>query len=327
MWQVGKSDKPREISTRDVGVGSYFYGKSDTKLEDRLSEQETRLQKVLDSIESGNNPSQYDDDLRHFVYTLAFRTRNVRETYVDAASQFMQYFIDSFSSQSAEQAIMDHIDASLDEVIREGINMLPEEQQVYIWSQVNQNPAIWDQLREYVKSSPPAVNGLENIREGLRIAEPLVDYKKAAKDGQIKGLTNLLGQDIKSPLPFDSWHVLHTENLPIILGDCCVFGFRSNHRPCPLFTGPSDCKEVYLPISKHSVLIGTRENAKPNLGISQINIASAEVSRDVFFSSTLKNDVLTLAGSIGKHALPLDRSSMEHIVEEFWDDMKDNFGG
>src|SRR5437773_5887036 len=75
IWQLSSDGRAREISTRDAAVGSLFYGKPDSGVEEALARIESRFAPILERIDLGEQPSEFQEALRQFVYLLFIRTR------------------------------------------------------------------------------------------------------------------------------------------------------------------------------------------------------------------------------------------------------------
>jgi hypothetical protein len=90
--------------------------------------------------------------------------------------------------------------------------------------------------------------------------------------------------------------------------------------------GPADeIEQGYLTYAHNCIVIGTREDTIPQISVSEINEASAEVSRKYFISSVRSPEMIRLSELIGTEADMPTQAEMEDILTEVWSEsLKDH---
>lgn len=324
VWQITCGRRPIEVSVRNVGVAPFFYGRPETQVEDRLSEQESRLTSMLDSLEAGANPVRYDGDLRHWVHTLATRTRHLRDGFVDAATSLFDEMAKTADSECAQEAGRAYFEAHLDGFIQDMLARLPEDQRDQVLARLQEDPSKWVDLRRMIEQLVPQNSLGTLLKEFLSKARGSIQIDRAAKNGQIRGLAKLLSTSGDSPIVVDSWHIVRTDSSQFILGDCCTFGVDESGNAFPLLAELRGRTEVYVPLSKHCMAVGLRGQTAPSLTMPQINLAVARVSRDTVFAGALNPSILELSKVIGTASSLLGRESVDALVRDVWQDMRNN---
>ncbi len=325
VWQVRPNVEPIEVSVRDVAVATYFYGKPQTGVEDQLSEDEMRMTAILDSIEDGASPAEHDCDLRHWIHTLAIRTRHVRDAFVESASNLLEEMIASVDSDVVREAGRAYAEANLDGILLDVLTGLPTDQRSAILNALQQYPDGWVRLRSWAMQLASQFDLGKGAREFMLNARPFIKPDEAAKEGQIKGLSKVLSSSRSEiPIAVDSWHVIRADSDQFVLGDSCVFSVDERGNAFPLLAGPEDSRELYLPVSRQCMVVGLRGSDKPILAIPEITLAAARVSRDALFASRLDQSIVELSKIIGVCSSYLRTGSIGTLVQEVWEEMRKN---
>ncbi|MBN1362586.1 MAG: DUF4238 domain-containing protein [Sedimentisphaerales bacterium] len=324
VWQLSQGKEPTEVSVRDAGVATYFYGRPETRVEERLSQQEARITTVLDAIEAGANPANHDRELRHWLHTLTARTRHLRDGFSDAATALIEELVNSADSESAQSAGRAYIDANFDELMLETLAEFPEHQKHFFIDALRRDPSYRAFLRGYMTSLVSQHNLGKLVKDFLSRVQELADVDELGKDGQVRGLSKLLNaRDRESPISVDSWHLIKADSTELVLGDCCTFVIDKSGDAYPLLAASSeDRREIYVPLSKRCTAVGTRSSTTPSLTAPEINLAAAKVSRDTLFAGSLDPTILQLSKTIGTSSSLLGRESTSGLVEEVWEEMR-----
>jgi hypothetical protein len=104
--------------------------------------------------------------------------------------------------------------------------------------------------------------------------------------------------------------------VPLILGDVCCLFQVSNSRHVSI-AGPSDgIQRIYLPLAHDCIVVGTSENEIDDVRVTDINEASAKVSRNYFISSVCSPDRAELSKLIATEADIMTPAEMEQILTE-----------
>jgi len=327
VWQLRPGKEPKEVSVRRVGVATYFYGKPETGVEEQFCEQETRTASILDAIEAGANPATYDVDLRHWVHTLAYRTRHLRDAFSETVDELLNEMASSADSDSAQRAGWAYVEANLDRILLDVLSGLPQNQRDSILAALKRTPDGWQSLRTYAMQCASQVDLGKTTKEFLLKARQFVELDRATQEGQVGGLSRILNAGPQeTPIVLDSWHAIRAHSSHFILGDCCVSCIDQCSNAYPLPAAPKDFKELYLPVSKHCMAVGIRGASQPSLSIPQINLSAAKVSRDMLFAASLDPSVLDLSKVIATSSSYLRGDPPCRIVQDLWEEMRRNPG-
>lgn len=110
---------PIEISTRDAAVSDYFYGGPETGVEDAFANVEDRLSALPQSLDQGELPENLAEDLRLFIWTLAVRTRAVRDQLGGTANVLFDQMATTITPDQALPAVLEQLDLQFDRVIKD----------------------------------------------------------------------------------------------------------------------------------------------------------------------------------------------------------------
>lgn len=151
-------------------------------------------------------------------------------------------------------------------------------------------------------------------------------FPKAVKDGHIKALKNNLLPKFKMieyrKLKY-TIHYLPEGNL--ILGDSgVVMQSESDKFYNSLFDSGETLKNIFLPISKKHILIGSRSCLQSEISERVIESAIAECSREFFISSVKLDEALAgrLTLNIGKRAKLIEEEKAKMIVKRKLDNVE-----
>jgi hypothetical protein len=101
-----------------------------------------------------------------------------------------------------------------------------------------------------------------------------------------------------------------------------VFGAREDSHCATLLRFGSNpdwkWKEIYLPVSSDTALVGMKVRSEPTLEPSQVNEASAAVSLIDIYCSRVEDDVRTMAKSIGSRTSLFTNEEIDKIVRDVW---------
>jgi len=124
IWQLEQGGMPIEISTRDAAVSDYFYGGPETGVEDAFANVEDRLSALPQSLDQGELPENLAEDLRLFIWTLAVRTRAVRDQLGGTANVLFDQMATTITSDQALAAVLEQLDLQFDRVIKDTLQDL-----------------------------------------------------------------------------------------------------------------------------------------------------------------------------------------------------------
>jgi len=322
VWQVCKQGEPKEISTKDAAVSSFFYGTSDTGVEEALAVLESRVAHALERIEAGEPFTQFQEELRRFVYLVFIRTRALREHFIETGQRAIGAFARSLRPDIVRKAVKREMDGSFDNLLIEAATILPPPQREAMLSLLKMRQ-VRDFLLHSVAREIDSTDITSLIRGCLDALQERRLLCKPASDGQIRGLARLLEQShIPESFNPQKWKLARASSSPFVLGDICAFAQSHDGRYGSLLRFGDDWDAVFLPVSRCSLLIGTRNEYSLPFDLGLTNKISAELSRDFIFASEVTDGVRMLAGSIGRGSVLLSDEEIDVTMEEVWSDLK-----
>lgn len=279
VWQF-RADGVMENNTRNVGKQKYFHGNPDlNSLESDIATEEGRYADLVRRIrELGVRDG---DKLRvdEMIVHLMIRTKNLRDGFDQLGRQFWD---------ATEQKLT----ATDKRTRREHRNAVTKEAR-----KVLQQPA----LRQVLSSMPAWRRRmfLNLFRQSMATVDLSATFKElfskakeqlpertseAATSAQLRVLARELppAKRIEQLATF-SWKTLHSPDGDLILGDVVTLGISRNKSGFvhPVTTDDDNPLEaVILPVAPDCAILGSVGDCE--ISVKEINIASAELSRDFF---------------------------------------------
>lgn len=293
-----------EVSTADIAVGKYFYGKEEeNRLEPELAKRESVYGRMLDDLRSTRNDHALTDNLvPEFVVSMAIRTKNLRDSFRDSASYIVGQLNKYFSS-----------DANLRRFILKN-----REAKEKIFESLAGKLSRRDK-KAFMKNLPEILDrrGYELSRARNIFWQGMPDaVEKMCKKGHIAAM---LSNDV-IPARLDSlshlsWHLKAVEG-NMVLGDiCCLFEVNSKGTFRSLTCKSDKIMAVYLPISAGQIIVGMPDNHNRQVRVGAINAASARSSMSFVVSSKPVERTNNLFKQIGRDAGFFSGNELEQIVK------------
>lgn len=299
VWQFSRNHKPIEITVTDAGVSTRFYGADNSNIEDPLSHLENQFAISLRSIDSGESPDTYSENLRKLCWLQAIRTRSMRSQFSDSLKRFLLKFEESSHHPEAILGLKKHYFHNYREMMWDVVKdysfvrrnifrvlfYIPSVRRIFL-----------DKLISQLDSGAFHVilRAMINRMESEHIVE------KASVSGQRRGLKALLDSDeIPDAFSPTYWQLLKGSLGSVILGDGCVICLGDDRGIGSVLRYGSDWYEIYLPISSDKILVGSKRDEAPSLSIRDVNVASASLSSEFIWAVTNDENVGELANIIG----------------------------
>lgn len=318
IYEVRANCPALELSTKDAAVITDFYGKEDSEIEDTFATRiEPRFAHALNCIESGEDPSSYGDELAQFIWLQAIRTQSVRVQFCAAGDRIFDALTDSFATDAAITHLKNQIPDIADEALNEHLAGLPRAERrrrkrelmrsglfASIQNSISNN--VTSQFMTNVASSAFAHARKENV------------LGRGAADGQIKGLKNLLknGQ-VPEALHSLQWSAVKESEQHLVLSDVCVIAHNSSGHVGSVLQ-VDDWNSLYLPISKTTLLVGSKKGASLSLSFQALNEASARASIRSIYCSVLTPEVEFLKSILGSSTEILTEERLNEIMRDAW---------
>jgi hypothetical protein len=254
-----------------------------------------------------------DRRLPEFVAHLAVRTKHVRQ-FFRTSGEFVVVELEKYLGEPANFRRLllrnpDLINEELGKVL-DRFN-LPVEQKEFLLGLVEYlGPMLVDEQMPEIQSM------LGNL-----MAQIKPNIAKAVKDGHIRTLA-------KNPAPEPraesyqklNWIVKHVEE-SLLMGDFgCLFEVDSDKKFKSLNDKDDRILNIYLPVSAHTLVVGTPHTKINDLHVSQINSSIAKCSFEYFVSAVAGDDLNVLSTSIGMQSELLTRNEMDTLMAEILED-------
>ncbi|MEP7011119.1 MAG: DUF4238 domain-containing protein [Acidobacteriota bacterium] len=304
IWQASKDGSVREVSTRDAAVETDFHGGADTGIEAALSEFETRFSIALSEIDQEATVKGREETLRQLIWTLAIRTRAVRDQFDRFIGDLLGAAANSFQSESGTRVLMKEIESRLPELLGPELTSLD--------SVGPQADSLLAQVQQMLESGLPQRVFFDTLGEEFR------EDSRLSQQGQLKGLARVIeiGGAPESFRP-TGWEIFDFKDHEIVLGDGCIVATIADGQTASLLRPNGAWENIYLPISPSRVLAAGRENPPAPLA-DAINRASAELSVSQFFCSSASAAAPNLVSRIGQRAVILDEVDMQEMFADGW---------
>jgi hypothetical protein len=313
IWRYSKDHPLKEISTKDVAVGSYFYGREDSELEDKLGAIESKLASALTKIDDKQPPSDFNDFLSDYAWVQAIRTRSFR----DRVSRTMSGLLSGFADRTESHEVRAALRARGEKLIQEEVDKFSPFEREYIrraLGGISFETLASLRLAELINSGEFG-RQLSQLLRGF-VENPLLT--KGLATGHNQALSKMIDAEKLSPDIFRaSWQLVKVSGTKLVLGDSCIIAINLDGLVQPL-TDAINWRALYFPIDASTHLVGHREAAWPVLGADEINRASAASSTGQFFASEQTGELAELVALIGSATNILSQDETQDIVKSVW---------
>jgi hypothetical protein len=283
-----------------------------------FSEAEAKASQVLAALERGDDPREFNRELRAFVWTLMVRTRALRSQFKSVTERIAESFTARrWDDADTRKALSQRAHQELDRQIQEIISGLPEYRRP--WARiVFQQSGMLEAAHRLCDRRMQELDFGKECAQVIDVMRKLDVFETSAKNGQVKGLAQLLRED-HLPESFSSvhWQLLEFDADSLILGDSCLVALSQSGEVASLMRlGWDNWQVLYLPISPTKVLFGRRMEQCDTLLADAINRASAELSYAGFYASTNDPRHSNLVEFIGRQNFLVAEHEIETMVTE-----------
>jgi len=308
-FEFRKGGMPHEVNIINVGVARDFYGRiHESGVEERLSLREAEYAPLVEKLRDGWIDPAQKPLIDDFVTNLIVRTKNVRDGFIEMGIGVF----DSFERVIAEQKDRDRLDQKIIEELlkhpqlRPLLALFPEARRREILLQI---------------LSRAGLDSISIFQKLLQLARPHIDIKGAARSAQLKALRidGALLKRRESLRPI-LWSVFEPPEGTFVLGD---LGPVARFSECPDLQSPmrfgTTPEAIFLPIANQRLLVGRTDGVAEMVDVDTVNIASVELSRDLFVSSASTERELNYLERLGKRSTFLDDSEIDAGLRQAFD--------
>ena len=277
-WVYRKDGKIFETNIDNIAVEKLFYeGTEGESADTEITNLEGDFALLLDELRTSQEYQKiYDPRIASLITHLAIRTKHLRESLRE-------------STESMTLKMKEHLS---------GLKNLEE--------LTSGNPRISPMQKKKLQST------INYLLDNFKISVP-----DMIKDSQIKMLQ-------KNPIPKPRvedyrnlhWFIYKTE-VTLVLGDVgCVFETSGDKRFTSLASTKDGLKNIFLPISKNQILIGSSLSYVPSFDCELINKKTVKLSREFFIYPKKSSKSAELITSIGEESEIISKEKLNNIIRK-----------
>ncbi len=320
---VYRKDKPPfESNIINVSVSRYFYGRQDElSVDGPITDAEGEYATLLQELRATANGLQvHDPRVPGLIAHLAVRTKHVRDSAVESTEFVVGKGLDYLSDPGRlEKLLLKHL--------RDHPAILEDQVMQFIHA----NPLAYgvkDKLTKHAAKQFVTVmrqnrSALQSFIAGLRPLY-LQKLRLSLEAGHIKSLLKGISPEARVECYRRLlWWVLVSESA-LILGDSgCLFEVQGGRRFKFIDQKDDELRNVFLPISKDRVVIGTSSCDVPHPNFNEINLATARCSKEYFVASELSPQLDGFGGLLAQDAELMTKEELDHIANTAFAEMLD----
>ena len=312
-WVYRKDRPVFNTNIINVGVECLFYTREqDTLADDLITKAEGPLSALVEELRNSTPGDISDPRVPELIAHLEFRTRHVRQTFVQTGSYLVSRFIDFVADQDFFIRYLERKFQNDPSMIRESLSKelleqrLPQSMLEPIMKMtVPLIPIFMAQLKPML---PMMAAELRRVLPGK--------LSEAMKSGHIRALKENTPPKVRIQQYKElAYNILSVETDSLILGDSAVLFHVDGPKPYKVLLEKDDVlRAVFLPLSPHTLLVGSRDGRSPS--ISNLRQALARCSLEYFVAHENSDENSLLREQIGEEAYPLTKEQMEEIIVE-----------
>ena len=311
---VYRRDRPPfNTNIINVGVEGLFYTlEEDTLADDLITRAEGPLSILVEELRNSIPGDIFDTRVPELIAHLEFRTRHVRQSVMQTGGYLVSRMIDFVGDQDFFVRYLERKFQNDPSLLRESFSKefiqqrLPQSMlEPMMKIAIPLIPVFMAQLKPML---PIMATELRRI-----VIERVPEW---VKSGHIKALKQTTLPELKiQRYKGLSYFILSVEDDSLILGDSAVLFKVSGPKPYKALLEKDDMLSyLFLPLSPHALLVGSRDGNPPML--SELRQVLARCSLEYFIAHENSAENNLLREQIGEDAHPLTRDQMEEIIVE-----------
>lgn len=311
-WIYRKDIEPIEVSTKDIYLGKYFYGKDGPSSTDEIITdlEIKKFSPLCDSLRQRNgNVTEYSQEIAEFVANMSIRTIHLRNFFRESSERLTtevgNYIFDYENIKRLLFSNPELTKKILSEALEEtGIDQMFSKLFYPLMESIL--PIMLDSQKEIIKET------FQVLFEQIKIKIP-----EAIKEGHNKFLAQ---NPIPEPRVEDytnlNWFMCKS-NTSIILGDIgCLFETNGKKKFKPITDQGEDIKNIFFPISTNQVLVGTTNSKQPEINTQSLNEEISKCSYEQFICSEYSQELIELIDLIGMDSGILSEEEMQTFIKD-----------
>jgi hypothetical protein len=299
---------PVETNLRNVAQERDFHGNpNDFLLERTMSVYESRFAPVIRELRLGLISEAAIPTICEFAVHIMVRTKNIRAGFVEATKTFLGQFGEALPTMDPKKwknKVKKVARKQMREAeVRDQMRKIPKAQRRLFTRALEKQICDIDYR--------PLVSDLFNS-----VCENL-DFKKIANSGHIQALNKAIAPQPKlESVSHLQWQLVTSDQHSFILGDVGIFGRCEGELAYRNLVGATPCIEILIVPVSHSVcLFGTSRTVELPQS-DEINVNSAQLSREFFLASQSTEREARYHTELGKRAALISDEELSNIVAE-----------
>lgn len=314
-WVHRKGGNIFETNIKNVAVERYFYGKAgDLNVDDEITDIERGFAILLDELRHREDGYEVTDPrLADFVTHLSSRTKHLRDSLIDTSEVLLITLTSHISDpRNFERWAADYYRRH-PEVVKKAFKDALQKMQT-------------TRPQRLILRRQLAKMGVESLISHMDLSQEAQIFQAAAaqvieklpsivRNGHIKALAKSLIPEARvEQYRSLRWRVFKSPG-PFILGDIgCLFEVEGKFVSS---TGKDDeLKNVFLPIARNALLVGTPLISHPKVSVEAVNEAIAKSSREFFICSESSSRAEVLLDILGEDSEILSADEIHQLVRE-----------
>jgi len=299
---------PVETNLRNLALQRDFHGNpNDSPLERIMSGYESRFAPVIEQLRRGVLCEAAVPTINEFAVHLIVRTKNIRAGFAEGIETFLRQLGEALPTMDRKKW-KNKIKKAARKQMREGevrdqMQKIPKAQRRLLARKLEKQILDTD-FRPWVSEF------FNSVRENL-------DIKKIADSGHIQALNKAIApQPIIESVSHLQWQSVTCAPHSFILGDVGIFGQCEGELAYRNLVGATPRIEILIvPLSNSVCLVGT-SGIKELPQLDEINVNSAQLSRELFLASQSTEREARYHTELGKRAALISNEELSGIVDE-----------
>lgn len=313
-WVHRKGVKPFNSNIRNIGVEGYFFSvDGDTELDDAITDFEGKFNSLILNLRSENTFTQLDPlPIAQLLAHFEIRTRHFRQSFLETGTNLMDELLKYVSDEEVFGRYLNKAIQRNPSLIQDAMTKEMEKREISL--------DILPQVMELVVPRlelvlPKTLSAMSNVAVQFRSSLSQI-FKDSIKSGHVKALMETITPESKvSRLVELQYQVVSSSEVSLPLGDSMVLFHVSGERPFkPFYEGKDELLAVFLPITPHRVLVGSK--GLYDFEFTRLRREIASSAMEHFISSEPPEEHVDLLPLIGKNAYLLSNDQVEMMVSE-----------
>lgn len=315
-----RSDGPRParpVAAQDLAHSGDFYEHRNFPNLDAegMHRKELEASSLLRDLSHGVDPNSRSDAVLSLVVVQACRTKSFRSELQVAGEKVLRKAMDGFATPRGVERVKESLREQLGECRQEDLVKMGLPEDIARLALAVYGP---ERLRELLAFGATDESLAPIFGQLQQAFEQHAPVKRGVETAQIRGLHRLVGEDLSGhSMRAATWVLLKSASERLVLGDCCVVCVGEAGAIGLPFKFGKDWREVYLPIGRHTALVGLSPSGpvEPSLNFRLLNEASAALSNEYIYASQCTDEELRLASLIGSADPLVAEDQLDDIID------------